>query len=87
KDPALEEYKSFSDSDEWMSVHQAEWEEEGSYYHEPSESFAQGFAAYWIKKIEGTQTSDYGYENTDIADRPETEAYFEDLFAKLNIEG
>ncbi|MGX7077938.1 hypothetical protein [Globicatella sp. HMSC072A10] len=87
KDPALEEYKSFSDSDEWMSIHQAEWEEEGSYYNDPSESFAQGFAAYWIKKIEGTETSDYGYENTDIADRPETEAYFEDLFAKLNIEG
>lgn len=87
KDAALEEYKSFSDSDEWMSVHDAEWAEEGSYYDVPSESFAQGFAGYWIKKIEGAELSEYGYENTDIVDRPETEAYFEELFAKLNIEG
>lgn len=86
RDPSLEEYQSFSQSEEWLAIHDEEWAEEGSYYDKPIESFAQGFAGYWVKEILGEELTDFGYEDTDITDRPATEAYFEELFATLGVQ-
>ncbi|UUX33692.1 hypothetical protein [Fundicoccus culcitae] len=86
-DLSLEEYMSFSNSPEWLAILDAEWQGDDDYYYKTAiESFAQGFAGYVLQEIEGTQLSDLGYVDTDIADRPMTFEYFENLFAELDIE-
>lgn len=83
----IEEYISFSNSEEWLAILDAEWQgDDGYYYKTPLESFAQGFAGYVVQELEGVQLSDYGYVDTDIANRPMTLEYFENLFADLGIE-
>ena len=84
-DATLENGVGFSNTPEWLSVHNEEWNVEGSYYSVPIESFAQGFAAYMTERVHGVQLSDYGYEDNDIADRPRTRAYFDALFERLGF--
>ncbi|MCW6664744.1 hypothetical protein NHG32_03500 [Aerococcaceae bacterium NML191219] len=84
-DASLEEHIGFSNTPEWLAVHEKEWNIEGSYYGIPLESFAQAFAGYMLERVEGVQLSAYGYVDTDLADRPETRAYFDKLFEKLGL--
>lgn len=83
-----EEFTRFSTSDEWLAIHEAEWlntEDENFYYNDSIESFAQAFAGIMMERVHSVQLSDENYVNTDIADRPMSKEYFENLFETLGL--
>ena len=83
-----EEFTRFSTSDEWLAIHEAEWldaEDEAFYYNDPIESFAQAFAGVMMERIQGIQLSEENYVNTDIADRPMSQEYFDNLLETLGL--
>lgn len=88
-DTNYESYTSYSLSDEWTAIHAAEWldeEDEEALLNDPFHSFGQAFAAYALQKYDGQQLSDYGHEGLDITDHPDSEAYFDELFTRLEFE-
>lgn len=87
-DTTYEQYTSYSLSDEWIAVHEAEWlneDEADALSNDPFQSFGQAFAAYSLAKYEGKQMSDFGHEGLDIADHPLSQTYFDDLFTRLDF--
>lgn len=88
EDTNYENYTSYSLADDWMAIHDTEWlneEDEDAILNNPFHSFGQAFAAYALQKYDSEQMSDYGYEGLDITDHPESEAYFDDLFTRLEF--
>lgn len=64
---------------------QAEGETLENLTDDPYHSFAQSFAAYALMKYHGEEMSDYGHEGMDITDHPLSQAYFDDLFTRLDF--
>lgn len=88
EDTTYEKYTSYSLADEWTAIHEAEWldeSDEEAVLNDPFHSFGQAFAAYALQKYDSEQMSDYGHEGLDITDHPESEAYFDDLFTRLEF--
>lgn len=82
---ASEEYNSFAQSEAFQAVFEAEWAEEGSYYNNLSEAFAQGFGAYALEYYQGQSMDEAGYEGFGLEGRPLTRKYFEQLFSDLEF--
>lgn len=83
-----EEFTRFSTSDEWLAIHEGEWldaEDAEFYYNDSIESFAQAFAGVMMERVQGIQLSEENYVNTDIADRPMSQEYFDNLFETLGL--
>ena len=88
KDTFYEEYTSYSLADEWQTIHNNEWLDEANedaWTNDSFNSFSFAYAAYALQKYDDAQPSDFGHENMDLTERPETEAYFDDLFNRLSF--
>lgn len=85
EDASMETYLLPSLTDEWRDIFQAEWAEEGSYYNQEGESFAQAFGAYAIEYYQGTTMEEAGYDGYGLDGRPLSRAYFEQLFIDLEL--
>lgn len=80
-----ENYQSFSNSDEFIKVFEAEWDEEGSYYQTLVEAFAQGFGSYALEYYKDESMDEIGFKGYGLEGRPLTRAYFEQLFQDLDL--
>ena len=88
KDTFYEEYTSYSLADEWQTIHNNEWLDEANedaWTNDSFNSFSFAYAAYALQNYDDAQPSDFGHENMDLTERPETEAYFDDLFNRLSF--
>lgn len=83
--PASDTYNSFSNSEEFQEVYEAEWADDGSYYEDPKEAFAQGFGAYAMVHYQDYTIEEAGYVDFGLTGRPLTEAYFAQLFEDLGL--
>lgn len=75
---------SWSTQDEWQAIYESEWADEESYYNSTIESFAEGFGVYSLKYFLDEDPDLTAYPDSSLENRPETVAYFEELFETLN---
>lgn len=74
---------SLSSQEDWQAIFEEEWADEDSYYHSTTESFAEGFGVYALEYFLGETPDLSAYPDSSLEDRPQTRAYFEELFETL----
>lgn len=74
---------SWSTQDDWQAIFEKEWADEESYYNSTIESFAEGFGVYALKYFLDEDPDLEAYPDSSLEERPETVAYFEQLFEEL----
>lgn len=75
---------SWSTQDDWQAIYESEWADEDSYYNSTIESFAEGFGVYSLKYFLDEEPDLSAYPDSSLEDRPETVAYFDQLFETLD---
>lgn len=77
------EMDAFSTQANWEQIFEEEWADDESYYNSTMESFAEGFGVYALEYFLGESPDLEAYPNSSLEDRPQTRAYFEELFETL----
>lgn len=80
---ADDDYLLFSLDEDWLAIHEEEWDIDGSYYQDPVESFAQSFSAvayeYFLDEVLDPNGTD------GISNRPLSTEYMWEFFEWLEI--